>query len=80
MSSPKLILCPSCQQHVVESKECPSCCNAHSFSKVSMAVLFGLGLIACGERDKDSASEPSSEPAEEPASEPSDALYGVASE
>lgn len=76
-----LTICTICQQHKVASTICPHCTDVRPTAKLSMAILLGLGLMACGEREDDSASEPAEEPAEEPASEPADAaLYGVLSE
>ena len=76
-----LIVCTTCQQHKVASTSCPHCNEVMPKPKLSLAILLGVGLMACGEREDDSASEPAAEPAEEPASEPADAaLYGVPSE
>jgi len=76
-----LIVCTRCQQHKVASTTCPHCNEVNPTLKLSLAILLGLGLMACGEREDDTSSEPAAEPAEEPASEPADAaLYGVPSE
>lgn len=75
-----LIVCSGCQQHIVNGTLCPNCESSPKQSRLSLAVLLGIGLMGCGDKDQDSA-DGDAEPAEEPASEPADAaLYGVASE
>ena len=75
----KLQACKVCNQHIELGTDCPHCTERPSTSSISVALLLGIGLMGCGEKDEDTATE--SEPAEEPASEPVDeAMYGVPSE
>lgn len=80
----RLYICSSCHQHFM-GKTCEHC---NTTSKPTMpkmaglALILGLGLAACGEKDEDSGddtgSEETEEPADEPAAEPDvAALYGV---
>ena len=71
--------CKICNQHVEVGTTCPHCLERPSSRTISVALLLGIGLMGCGEKDEDTATE--SEPEEEPASEPVDeAMYGVPSE
>ena len=73
----RLITCQGCGLHHYQSdSNCPHCNlnrRAHKRAPTAMALLLGIGLTACG--DKDTGSEPSSEPTAEPSGEPE---YGVA--
>ena len=68
-------------------KTCEHCNSTQKTSipkMVGLALILGLGLSACGEKDEDSGddtgSEEVEEPAEEPAAEPAnEADYGVPS-
>ena len=82
-----LKICKNCGQHIFKTDiHCPHCMSQTKRAKffgagISMAVLLGLGVAACGEDEKsDSAeSEPSTETSEPSQSEPEPAqedLYG----
>jgi len=72
-----LRLCTACNHHYVASESsCPHC-SKKSFrpvQKASWAVLLGLSLTACGETEKDTATDDTSTSVVEPEMS---ALYGV---
>ena len=71
--------CRVCHQHIQMGTHCPHCSEKPLTSSISVALLLGIGLMGCGDKDEDTATE--SEPAEEPASEPvEETMYGVPSE
>ena len=79
-----LITCKECGEYFYRiEKKCPHCIDTlNSSSKKrfsSNALLLGLALVGCGDKDEDtSSSEPATEPATEPASEPAiENDYGV---
>jgi len=81
----KLKICTICHQHYFAS--CMHCTQEKPQSKsvLSVALLLGLGMSACGDKEDTSTTEPSAETAEEPANEPTaepdvQDLYGVPSE
>ena len=72
----KLYICSSCQQHFVD-KSCPHCSDRPSKSSlnIALAMLLGLGLTGCGEKEEEDTGDSNTE---EPTAEPdAAALYGV---
>ena len=74
----KLYICSTCHQHFI-GQQCEFCLGStktRATPKVmGLALLLGLGLTACGDKDEDTAEDTA---AEEPAAEPDvAALYGV---
>ena len=76
-----LTVCGNCSEHIYTTDSvCPhcgtSCGRGLKFSsrRSSMAVLLGLALMGCGDKDEDTAVD-SAEPVPEEAEQ---ALYGVA--
>jgi hypothetical protein len=70
----KLYICSTCQQHITE-RQCQHCSTNEiptrsNTPSIALAVLLGLGLTACGDKDDDTAEEP-------PLEEDIAALYGV---
>ena len=82
----KLHICSNCHQHFM-GKSCDHCniSQRSSVPKIAgLALVLGLGLSACGDKDEDTAdnsdSEETAEPVEEPSAEPAnEADYGVPS-
>lgn len=79
----KLRICTQCYEHFM-GQDCPHCQisskKTHSgTSMLGIALILGIGLSACGEKEKDSGEDSGAEePADEPVVEPSDGeLYGV---
>ena len=73
----KLLLCSTCQRHIV-TKECPHCATEQSSAKRtsrSLALLLGLGLTGCGDKEDTAQTDTATE---EQVPEPDmAALYGV---
>jgi len=70
----KLYICSTCHQHFTELN-CPHCVQKTPTQapRIALALLLGLGLTGCGEKDEDTA-----DATEEPSAEPEmAALYGV---
>ncbi len=70
----KLRICGNCNEHFT-GQECPHCQESprtkrSGTSLLSVALILGLGLSACGEKDEDSGDDTETEETEEPASEP----------
>ena len=82
-----LRICTQCNEHFI-GQSCPHCNDSSHLQRsgnslLGVALILGLGLSACGEKEdtgeetEEPASEPTSEPSE-PAAEPADApMYGV---
>ena len=73
-----LRVCNTCYKHLVNTTECPHCFSSTGNPSLSgraflIGALLGLGLTGCGEKDEDTAAEPSSETEPDMA-----ALYGEA--
>ena len=76
----KLRICRHCNHHLLHTESnCPHCALQPSPRKgLGLAVLLGIGAIACNEGEKDSASDTASDTAQEPIPEPGgEDLYGV---
>ena len=85
----KLIVCRTCGHHYFHSEShCANC--ERSFPKTKgfrkgrsagVALMLGIGLMACGSEDQDSGKDTAeAEPAAEPANEPGQGdavMYGV---
>ena len=74
----KLYICSNCHQHYLDS-ECPHCVTdavppRKKVPSMAFAMLLGLGLTACGDKEEDTAVDSAEEPAAEPDMA---ALYGV---
>ena len=75
-------ICHTCHQHYLStSLQCPNCIKERSSTKaIPLAILMGLGLMACGDQKSDTAQE---DTAQEASSEPepsAEDLYGVPEE
>ena len=73
-----LRVCNTCHKHLVNTTECSHCFSSTEHPSLSgrallIGALLGLGLTGCGEKDEDTAAEPSSETEPDMA-----ALYGEA--
>mgnify|MGYP001410652047 CR=1 FL=1 len=73
-----LRVCNTCHKHLVNTTECLDCLPQSGNTIASgrtflIGALLGLGLTGCGEKDEDTAAEPSSETEPDMA-----ALYGEA--
>ena len=73
-----LRVCNTCHKHLVNTRKCQDCLSpsenpAASGRAFFIGALLGLGLTGCGEKDEDTAAEPSSETEPDMA-----ALYGEA--
>ena len=77
----QLTTCNECGEHYFQSeKDCPHCHKTFSSTKrfSSSALLLGLVLTGCGDKNEDTAADTASEASSEPASEPAvEPPYGV---
>ena len=75
-----LRVCHICNTHFLStSLQCPTCVSKKQSVKrgVTLAILMGLGMMGCGEKNQDTGAE---DTAQETSSEPepsSEDLYGV---
>ena len=76
-----LTVCGNCSEHIYTTDSvCPHCDAPRkrglqpNTRRTSMAVLLGLALMGCGDKDEDTAVD-TAEPVPEDADQP---LYGVA--
>ena len=70
-----LFVCATCQQHIVSTGACPICTITPNRNARSLALLLGLGLLGCGDKNADTGQDTATETTEEP----SGTLYGVPS-
>ena len=70
-----LFVCATCQQHIVSTGKCPTCTTKPNLNPRSLALLLGLGLLGCGDKNADTGQDTATEPSEES----SGTLYGVPS-
>ena len=81
-----LIVCTTCGEHHYDQENfCPHCNASRKIGlqintkRTSMAILLGLALVGCGDKDGDTAGDTAAEPSSEPTAEPVDEpIYGVA--
>ena len=63
-----LNICTTCNNHYLSSdKGCPHCCSSFPNRRraLALATILGVGLVACGEKEDDTSTEPVAEPATE---------------
>ena len=68
----KLSSCRACGAHILNiDNTCPHCIPSSSSGRnIALATILGFAIMGCGDKDDDSASDPTEEQASEPTTEP----------